>query len=90
MREKPVCDGVPLIVMPGCPEARCCVKPVKGHRGRGVLWEARDFNTGSQRAGGWMGRGGPRAGGGMSEAAGDRGSDLQGWAQSPEAWAARP
>jgi len=35
MREKPICDGVPLIAMPGCPKARCCVKPVKGHRGRG-------------------------------------------------------
>ena len=37
MREKPVCDGVPLIAMPVCLEARCHVKLVKGHRGRGVL-----------------------------------------------------
>ena len=36
MHEKPVCDRVPLIVMPGCHEARCHVKPVKGHRGQGV------------------------------------------------------
>ena len=40
-----------MIAMPVCPKARCRVKPVKGHRGQGVLWEARDFNTGSQRAG---------------------------------------
>jgi len=34
--EKPVCDGVPSIAMPVCPKARCRVKLVKGHRGRGV------------------------------------------------------
>jgi len=51
MHEKPICDGVPLIAMPVCPKARCHVKPVKGHRGRGVLWEACNFNTGSQSQG---------------------------------------
>jgi len=27
MREKPVCDGVPVIAKPVCPKARCRVKP---------------------------------------------------------------
>ena len=73
MREKPVCNRVPVIAMPVCPKARCHVKLVKGHRGRGVPWEACQVEQGPRgQGGGWEG-GVPEPGGGMSEAAGDRG-----------------
>jgi len=76
MREKPVCNRVPVIAMPVCPKARCHVKLVKGHRGRGVPWEACQVEQGPRgQGGGWEG-GVPEPGGGMSEAAGDRGQGV--------------
>jgi len=74
MREKPICDRVPVIVMPVCPKAVCHMKPVsRVTEGEGCCEKPETSLTGSQRAGG-MGRGGvPEPGGGMSEAAGDRG-----------------
>ena len=50
------------------------MKLVKGHRGRGAV---RSLVAGQGLRGqGWMGRGGPRARCGMSEAAGDRGQGV--------------
>ena len=47
------------------------MKPVKGHRGQGAVRSL--ANGQGPRGWGWMGRVGPRAGGGTSETAGDRG-----------------
>jgi len=59
MREKPVCDGVPVIAMPGVPWEACC----QGPRGRVVGWEGDVPEPGVAMKGGV----------GMSKAVGDRG-----------------
>jgi len=53
-RVRSLLPGSHLIAMPVCLKARCRVKPVKGHRGRGVPWAA-CFNQGPRGRGGWEG-----------------------------------
>jgi len=47
-REKPIVTGSHLIAKPGCREARCRVKPVKGHRGRGCHEQPAKWSRGPE------------------------------------------